>query len=262
MQLELEGKHALVTGASRGIGLSIARQLAGEGCHLTLAARDADALGTVQQHLKQQFPSVQIKIQAVDLSTTQDQVRLGDLAGDVDIFVNNAGSNPAGELLATTDAMWRKAFDLKVFGYINLTRMALEGMQAAGRKGVIVNVIGFAGERLTSKYIIGSTANAGLIAFTRSLGSSSTDFGVRVVGVNPSLTATDRAVTMLKSWCKAEYGTEERWQDYEAGMKLPFGRMATCEEVADAVLFLASARASYISGVVLNVDGGGVYRER
>lgn len=259
MDLELSGKHALITGASKGIGFAVARKLASEGCHVTLAARTLDALESARQQLREAYPEVRVDIQAVDLSRTAEQERLAEQARDADIFVNNAGSNPGGDLTDTTDAAWRQAFDLKMFGYINLTRMAVGAMKSRGR-GVIVNVIGFAGERLMSQYIIGSTANAGLIAFTRTIGSQSPDFGVRVVGVNPAFTATDRAIWILRTLSKKKYGSEDRWQEVEAGMNLPFGRMATSDEVADAVLFLASARASYISGIVLNVDGGAAQR--
>jgi 3-oxoacyl-[acyl-carrier protein] reductase len=259
MDLELAGKQALITGASKGIGFAVAQKLAGEGCHVTLAARNADALEAAQRQLRQAYPGVRVEVHAADLSQTAEQERLAQLGRDADVFVNNAGSNPGGDLLDTTDPVWRAAFDLKLFGYINLTRMMVGAMKARGR-GVVVNVIGFAGERLMSQYIVGSTANAGLIGFTRSVGSRSPDFGVRVVGVNPSLTATDRATGMLKTWSKMKFGTEDRWQEVESGMNLPFGRMASSDEVADAVLFLASARASYISGVVLNVDGGAAFR--
>ncbi len=226
---------------------------------MTLAARTLAALESAQRQLQQAHPGVRVDICAVDLSRTDEQERLAQRAGDADIFVNNAGANPAGDLIDTTDAVWRESFNLKMFGYVNLTRMALGAMKSRGR-GVIVNVIGFAGERLMSQYVIGSTANAGLIAFTRTVGSQAPDFGVRVVGVNPAFTSTDRATRILRTLSMKKYGTEERWQEIEAAMNLPFGRMATSEEVADAVLFLASARASYISGIVLNVDGGAACR--
>jgi NAD(P)-dependent dehydrogenase (short-subunit alcohol dehydrogenase family) len=102
----------------------------------------------------------------------------------VDILVNNAGSNPAGDLAATSDEIWRRAWDLKVFGYINLCRSICDAMKQR-RDGVIANIIGYAGERLFSRYIIGATGNAALMAFSSSVGSQSPDFGVRVFGINP-----------------------------------------------------------------------------
>jgi len=260
MDLELKGKHALITGASKGIGFACAEVFAAEGCNVTLASRDMQSLNAAQQKLQKAFPGVKVDIHSVDLSKSEEQSRLAQLAGDYDILVNNAGSNPSGKLTDTTEEGWRQSFDLKMFGYVNLTRAACEAMQRKGR-GVIVNVIGFAGERLMSQYIIGTTANAGLIAFTRSVGSQSTDFGVRVVGVNPSLTKTDRGEKLLKLWGEKDPKNKLTEEQVLSSMNLPFGRMATSEEVADAVAFLASARASYISGVVLNVDGGAAFRQ-
>jgi 3-oxoacyl-[acyl-carrier protein] reductase len=146
-----------------------------------------------------------------------------------------------------------------VFGYIDLTRSLYRSMKAAGG-GVIVNVIGTAGERPRADYVIGSTGNAALMAFTRAVGGRSADDGIRVVAVNPALTATDRAETMLRSWALQRWGNEARWRELEAEMNLPFGRMATAGEVADVVAFLASPRAGYISGTVVTVDGGGSNR--
>jgi hypothetical protein len=105
-------------------------------------------------------------------------------------------------------------------------------------------------------YIGGSVGNASLMALSRALGSRSTDFGVRVVAVNPGMTATDRARTMLQKWSEQQFGTPDRWEEFLVEMNLPFGRMGEPSEVADLVAFVASARASYISGTVLTVDGG------
>lgn len=259
MNIDLGGKHVLVTGASKGIGLALARTLAAEGCNLHLAARDMERLGHVRDTLAKEFPDIEVRIYQADLSLPEDQKRLAQQCDFVDILVNNAGSAPAGDLAHTTDEVWRNAWDLKVYGYIMLTRYLFGAMQKRG-SGVIANVIGYAGDRLQSKYIIGSTGNAALMAFTRSLGSQSTEFGVRVVGVNPSLTATERGQTMLKAWSEDKYGTPDRWKEFEASLGLPFGRMATVNEIADVVTFLVSPRASYISGAVLNVDGGAAYR--
>jgi NAD(P)-dependent dehydrogenase (short-subunit alcohol dehydrogenase family) len=148
---------------------------------------------------------------------------------------------------------------LKVFGFINLTR-GLYAHMAARRRGVIINVIGAAGERLNAQYIIGTTGNAALMAFTRALGSASVDVGVRVVGINPGLTETDRATMLVRRWSAAHFGTEDRWQELPQVTRLPFGRMAQPREIADIAAFLASDRAGYISGTIVTVDGGAVSR--
>ncbi|MDN5842252.1 MAG: short-chain dehydrogenase/reductase [Alcaligenaceae bacterium] len=259
MNIDLAGKHALVTGASRGIGLAVARSLASEGCHLHLAARDAQRLETVRTELCADFPGIEVHTYQADLSRPADQVLLAKQCDQVDILVNNAGAIPRGDIEQTPIEVWHEAWDLKVFGFINLSRLLFLEMKKR-RQGVIANIIGTAGERLQPQYIVGSTGNAALIAFTRTMGSLSVDHGVRVVGISPSLTATERGIMILQSHSEQKYGTPDRWREIEADMGLPFGRMASVADVADAVTFMVSPRASYISGMVLNVDGGSTYR--
>ena len=257
MDLGLKGKRALVTGASKGIGLAIAQGLAEEGCHLHIAARGTEALEGAATSLRGR--GVEVTTHSLDLSKVADQNRLLQACPEVDIVVNNAGSNPAGHLEDTTEAVWRESWDLKVFGYINLCRSFYRVMKDRGA-GVILNIIGYAGERLNSRYIIGTSSNAALMAFTRSVGSASPDFGVRVVGINPGYTSTDRAQTMLRSISEKQLGSADRWRDVEQGMNLPFGRMAEPAEVANVAVFLVSPRASYVSGTVVTVDGGATNR--
>jgi NAD(P)-dependent dehydrogenase (short-subunit alcohol dehydrogenase family) len=254
MDLCLHGKRALITGASRGIGRAAAAALAQEGCDLVMVARSAVDLAESADAIRSLH---QVRIETLPCDVSDPAARLGliEAVGEVDILVNNAGSNPAGEIDDIDEAMWRQAWDLKVFGTIALTR-AFYGQMKAKRVGVIVNVIGNSGERMNARYILGSSGNISLMGLTRALGGRSPDFGVRVVGVNPGLTATSRATTMLRSWSLSQFGTEERWQEVEAGLKLPFGRMGTAEEVGDMIAFLASPRASYVSGTIVTVDGG------
>ena len=255
MDLQLKGKRALVTGASKGIGLAVAHALATEGCHLALASRGLPALESARDTIRKSAPGVDVVIHTADLSRGEDQERLVQACADLDILVNNAGAAPAGDLIDTSEQTWRNAWELKVFGYINMTRAILRKMRER-RAGVIVNVVGYAGERLTARYIIGSTGNAALMAFSRAVGSQSPDFGVRVVAVNPGFTATERAESMLRKIAQDKLGSAERWRDVERDLNLPFGRMGTPAEVADMVVFLASPRASYVSGTVVTVDGG------
>lgn len=259
MELGLRGKRALVTGASRGLGLAIARGLAAEGCDLVLSARDAKRLAGVEDAIQQKY-DVAVSSVAGDLSRREDQDKLVELVGVPDIVVNNAGANPAGEIDEVTEEVWRSAWDLKVFGYIALTRAFYTRMKARG-DGVILNIIGVAGERMNPRYILGSAGNSALMSLTRALGGRSPDFGVRVLGVNPGLTATERATTMLQTWSQQRFGTPDRGTEVLTSMKLPFGRMGTPEEVADLVAFLVCPRASYMSGTIVTIDGGAANRE-
>jgi NAD(P)-dependent dehydrogenase (short-subunit alcohol dehydrogenase family) len=258
MDLGLKDSRALVTGASAGIGAAVAEALAAEGCDLFLSGRDGERLRSVAERARATH-GVAIEFAAFDLSTSKDQAELASAAVDVDILVNNAGSNPAGGIESITEELWRSSWDLKVFGYINLTRRYFRKMKAR-RRGVIVNVIGNSGERMNADYILGSSGNLALMGLARALGGRSPDSGVRVVGVNPGATNTSRAASLLRRWSEDRFGDPDRTEEILAGLNLPFGRMAEPGEVADAVVFLASARAAYISATVVTVDGGAASR--
>jgi 3-oxoacyl-[acyl-carrier protein] reductase len=259
MELGLTGKRALVTGASKGIGLAIAQALAAEGCRLDIASRTPGALEAAAGAIRKGAQGVEVRVHRADLGVVADQEKLAAACADADILVNNAGAAAAGSLDETTDDGWRQSWDLKVFGYIGLARAFYRAMMPR-RAGVILNVIGSAGERHNAKYVIGSTGNAALMAFSRTAGAQSPDFGVRILGVNPGYTATDRAEGQLRTFAQKKFGDAERWRDIEKEMNFPFGRMAKPHEIADAVAFLVSPRASYISGTVVTVDGGAAHR--
>ena len=256
MELRLKGKRVLVTGGSRGIGKAVAWGFAQEGCDLHLAARDAVALEALAAELTATH-GVQVTVSAVDLRTAQGVQALVDPGGRCDIVVNNAGDIPGGRLDAIDEARWRHAWDLKVMGYINLTRALLPAMLAR-RSGVIVNVIGLAGLMPMYDYICGTAGNAALHAFTRAIGSRTPEHGVRVLGMNPPMVRTERMEQVMRGMAQAKFGDAERWQ--ELLKDRPFGRPAEPEEIADMVVFLASDRAAYVSGTVVDVDGGVVSR--
>ena len=260
MDLQLRNKSAVITGASKGIGRAIAEALAEEGCNLILAARNIAALDELAMTIGQRH-NVGTSVIVCDLAKPEDQQRLSELAPDADILINNAGANPGGEIDEISEKVWRDSWNLKVFGYINVTRAYYAAMKARG-SGVIINVIGNSGERMDSRYILGSTGNLALMGLTRALGGRSPDHGVRVVGVNPGLTATERGQFMLENWSLSKFGTRDRAQEFLRDLNLPFGRMGEPREVADTVAFLASPRAGYISGTIVTVDGGASNRQR
>jgi NAD(P)-dependent dehydrogenase (short-subunit alcohol dehydrogenase family) len=256
MDLGLAGRTALVTGASKGIGRAIAEGLASEGVHLHLAARTKADLDATADAICARW-NVNIATYPVDLSDGDTCRQLAVTTGDLDILMNNAGAIPGGDILAIDEDRWREAWDLKVFGYINLARAVYPAMKARGG-GVIINIIGLGGEIMDGGYIAGAAGNASLMAFSRALGSKAFDEKVRVVGINPGMVATGRMRTLFETRAEREHGDRSRWQEYLK--HLPQGRAAEPREIANAAIFLASDRASYISGTVLSIDGGTLHR--
>ena len=256
MDLNLKGRTALITGASKGIGLAVARQLAAEGCHVHLAARSASLLADACAKIAKDY-DVKAQPHAMDLSSGDNVRALADRCAGADILVNNAGAIPGGNLQEITEPKWREAWDLKVFGYINLSR-AMYAHMAGRKRGVIVNIIGAAGERMDAAYIAGSMGNAGLAAFTRALGGAAPKDGLRVVGIHPGATATDRMVTLFRKRALDKFGDESRWKELTEGM--PFGRAGTPEEIAALTAFLVSDLSAYTTGCVITVDGGASVR--
>ncbi len=246
MDLGLKGKSVLITGASKGIGLSCAHSFAAEGCNVHLAARSADLMAKAQSEIQSKY-GVKVGTHVSDLRGAGSAKKLVDACGDIDILVNNAGDIPGGSIEAIDEEKWRHAWDLKVFGFINMTREMVTKMKAR-KSGVIVNVIGMAGVSHPAEYVCGATGNAALEAFTKGVGKGTFQHGVRVVGVHPPATRTDRIVNLNKTIAKQKFGDESRWEEL-----LKQSHVIEPEQVADTVAFLASPRAAHLSGVMLNL---------
>ncbi len=251
MDLQLAGKTAVITGASKGIGLGCAVALAREGCDVHISARSADVLESAIAAIESEAPGVTAAAHALDLSTPDGQQALVSATGVPDIWVNNAGAIPGGDIATVDERTWRDAWDLKVFGYINLCREVFPAMIERGA-GVILNVIGAAADRPQPNYIAGAVGNSGLVGLSKALGSRSLQSGVRVLAVNPGLIVTDRMSDLLKRMATDELGDADRWEELIPTDPAP----GTVEQVSDVVTFLVSPRASHVSGVVLTLDGG------
>lgn len=260
MNLNLKDKHVLITGGSKGIGLACAQAFLSEGSRVSINSRDAANLQAALAILVQGGVSAdRISTVQGDLCNAADALKVADAAekafGPIDVLVTSAGAakrTPPDDL--TPDA-WRAAMDAKYFSYINIIDPVIKRM-GARNTGTIVNVIGAGGKVASAIHLPGGAANAALMLATAGLANAYGGKGVRVNAVNPGATLTDR----LKEGFKAEKrlsGIEAEEAMKRAVSKTALGRLAEPSEIANVVLFLASDQASYVSGVIIGMDGIG-----
>lgn len=257
MDLDLSGKTALITGGSKGIGKAIAAAFLAEGASVTLVARDIVQL----EQAKADLGSDRITIVAADLRSDAGRIGMLGTVDTPDILVNNAGAIRAGRLQDMSMNDLRGDWELKVFGYIHLCQQVLPAMAARGA-GTIVNIIGMAGRANRAPYISGSAANAALIAFTQALGAEAQAAGLRVFGINPSPTLTDRMEHFMRHKALDELGDGDRWRETIQADRFPFGRPAMPDEVANLACMLASPKVGYLNGTVIDMDGGGQWGDK
>src|SRR5271156_5472120 len=252
MDFGLEGKVVLVTGGSKGIGLACASAFAAEGARIAICSRSRDNVERACAELKD---ALGVAADLTDASSAGEMIdTVEDRLGPVDVLVNSAGAAKRTPPDNLTPAVWREAFDAKFFSYINVIDPMVKRMATRG-SGVIVSVIGGGGRVASPTHMAGGAANAALMLATAGLGAAYAGRGVRMVGVSPGLTETGRVAEGLAAEARlANISVDEaRRRSVE---RIPIGRMALPREIADAVLFLASAKASYITGVSLSMEGG------
>jgi 3-oxoacyl-[acyl-carrier protein] reductase len=255
MDYQLKGKVALVTGGSKGIGFAIAKALAAEGCALRLVARDLVSLEEARRQIQAQH-QVEVLIESVNLSEPGAAEELAAAYPETEILINSAGAIGRGSLLTIDPVDFRDGFEGKVMSTMMLSR-ALYPHMIARKAGVMINIIGIAGERLNANSIGTSVANAALIAFTKAFGSETVNHGVRVVGINPGLIHTPRTESLLHP-----RNDTDRQAYAKVMANLPYGRMGTPEEIANLAVFFASdAMSKYISGDVISIDAGTRFRQ-
>jgi NAD(P)-dependent dehydrogenase (short-subunit alcohol dehydrogenase family) len=251
MDLGLAEKTALVTGGSKGIGFACAKALLAEGVRVAICARHQE---NIDKALSELPGAVGFSADLTDAAQAASVVTKAEQAlGPLDILVNSAGAarrTPPDEL---NPAAWHAAMDAKYFSYIHVIDPVIKLMAARGR-GVIVNIIGNGGKVATPVHIAGGAANAALMLATAGLAHAYAGRGVRVVGLNPGLTETDRVTEGFASVARLEQISIEQARA-EAISRIPVGRMASPEDLANATLFLASDKASYITGVTVSMDG-------
>jgi 3-oxoacyl-[acyl-carrier protein] reductase len=258
MDLKLEGKRALVTGGSLGIGRAIARELAAEGVAVAINARNADRLASVAAEIAKATGGRVVAV-AGDLERPDEPERVVGEArralGGIDILVNNAGASPAGRLQDLSDDDWRHCIDLKLMGYVRCARAATPEM-AERRWGRVVNVNGRSGHQPRAWYMSGGAVNAAILNFTKALAEEMAPFNVLVNAVNPGPIQTPRWDSHMQQGAATLDASED---DVRKRMieSIPLGRVGTPEECSGVVAFLCSERASFIHGSFINVDGGG-----
>jgi 3-oxoacyl-[acyl-carrier protein] reductase/bacilysin biosynthesis oxidoreductase BacG len=254
MNLELSGKTALVTGGSKGIGKAIAIGLAREGARVAICARDKAALEQVEAEVR--IPADLSSLSEVERVVATARERLGR----IDILVNNAGAIRGGAFLDIPDQQWSDDWSLKLLGYIRMCRAVFPLMKTQGG-GRVVNVVGAAARNPTPAYLTGGAANAALVNFSKGLADLGAESKILVTAVSPAATATERWDSLIAQQARTQgRPVEDLRREASAAYKL--GRIATPEDIADVVCFLVSARASFITGICITVDGGatrGVY---
>jgi NAD(P)-dependent dehydrogenase (short-subunit alcohol dehydrogenase family) len=258
MDLGLSGRHVLITGGSQGIGYAVAAGFLAESCHVVLVARDPSRLEAAAATLSKLGVGT-VEAKSIDLSQSGAAEALAQAYPETDILVNNAGAVPVGDIFEIDEARWRAGWDLKVFGYVNLTRAMYARMRGRPPKAII-NVLGTGADKPQWRYACGTPANIALAGLTKALGGRSIDDGIRVVAVSPGAVETERWRAIHMKRAQEKFGDASRWR--EALLDQPENRAAAPEEVANVVVFLASDRASWVCAEVVNVDGGRLYREQ
>ncbi len=263
MDLEITDKVALVTGGSKGIGRAVALMLAEEGARVAIVARDKATLDKAATEIRDRTKREVVAI-AADLSQLPDVERVvkttKERLGRIDFLVNNAGAIRGGAFLDIPDAQWAGDWNLKLLGYIRMARAVFPIMQAQGG-GRIVNVTGAAARNPAPTYLTGGAANAALTNFTKGLADLGAPSNILVTAVAPAATATERWENLIAQQAKGSGRPVEQVRA-EALEPYKLGRMATPEDIAGVVAFLVSARASFVTGICVTVDGGatrGVY---
>jgi NAD(P)-dependent dehydrogenase (short-subunit alcohol dehydrogenase family) len=252
MDLQLKGKVAIVTGASKGIGRAIAQTLADEGMRLVVVARTREQLLTLASPM-----GGACLVQAVDLGHPDTPAAVVEAAvkqfGRLDVLVNNAGSTKRGDFLTLPEADWADGFGLKFFGAMRCSRAAWPHLQTS--HGTIINIVGIGGRTGTAEFAIGGAVNAALLNLTKVLADRGVKDGVRVNAINPGGIATDRLQTRIKSFA-AEHKLELPEAEKQMARSMGVARFGQPEEIARLVAFLASPQAAFCQGSIVDADGG------
>jgi NAD(P)-dependent dehydrogenase (short-subunit alcohol dehydrogenase family) len=256
MELELNGKVALVTGANRGIGAAIAAELAREGMHLCLVARDSDKLRQVADSLRE-IANITVHVVSADLRdpATPQQAIAQAVAqfGRLDLLVNNAGATKRADFFTLTEEDWQDGFALKFHGYVRMTRAAWPHLRES--KGSIINIVGIGSRAGSAEFAIGGSVNVALLNFTKAMADIGIGQSVRVNAINPGLIETDRFTRNVERVMCDRGLTREDAVTFRLASS-GTTRVGRPEEIGALVAYLASSKADFIQGSIIDIDGG------
>jgi NAD(P)-dependent dehydrogenase (short-subunit alcohol dehydrogenase family) len=255
MDLQLKNKVVLITGGSKGIGLACARTFAAEGARVAIAARNIEQLNMAASQLKSE--GIDAFVVSADLMDPAQAAKMVAAVvaklGPIDVLVNSAGGAKRATPAELTPALWDAAMKAKYFTYIHAMDAVLPDMKSR-RSGTIVNVIGVGGRVASVTHLAGGAANAALMLATTGLAKAYAPDGIRINGVNPGPVQTERLTEGAKAQARLQgVGLEEMLKQQSSVM--PLLRVAQPEEIADTVVYLASPRASYVTGAIVAMDG-------
>jgi len=255
-QKPLEGKVAIITGASRGIGRAIALRLAQDGATVVLAARTQATLDKVASEIISKGGKA--KAVAGDLRDPGAPAALVKAAlaahGAIDIVVNNAGATKRGNFFALTDADWTDGFALKFFGAMRLTREAWPHLKV--RRGSLLNIIGSGGRTPGAEFTIGGSVNGACLSFTKAVAEIGIQDGVQVNAINPGRVKTDRLQQMLLEEAAEHHGGDMNAAVQAIVSKARIVRLGEPEDIARLAAFLVSPHSRYMQGSLIDLDGG------
>ena len=256
MQLTLDGRAALITGGSKGLGLAIAKAFAAAGGKVAIVARSAEQLASAEAEIKAATPGAQVAAIPADISTAAGceaaYAAAEEAFGQVDILINNAGTSQRGPFLEVSDALWQNDLDLKLFAAIRLGRLVWPGMQAR-KWGRIINVLNTGAKAPPAEGAPTAVTRAAGMALTKVQANEGAKHNVLVNAMLVGLIDSDQHRRR-----HAASKTNESYEEWlsKLGAALPMGRYGKPEEFAATALFLCSEGGGYIAGVALNVDGG------